>query len=360
MSELKVPDYRIRLFLSVDLTGSTAFKSKNDRSRWRAAFRDFYGRFPRSFEDSFSKKCTEIGGMSQEEKDAKPHVWKTIGDEILFVNRVLSITHLGAYVAAFSETLHSFGEFIGGAFSGLNAKGNGWVAAFPDPNTSIAVSHTAGDDPFAGVHGVETEEFEIEVDKSPKDFDFLGKGIDGGFRISRNSTVDTFTISPALAYLLTEAAMNQGFTKFDLGFNFQEMQSFKGVLDGSPCPIISIDTMRSKEERELREMETALLGRPSVVGEGEMGRFKSYLEKFIELRGVEKPRLKLSHGQDDLPPPDHYQQFVEAWEKSKEEAATQDKSQEAASSADGDTSNDGSLPSVDAVSRVFSNNPDAD
>ncbi|MBO9436301.1 hypothetical protein J7394_18925 [Ruegeria sp. R13_0] len=356
MSELKVPDYRIRLFLSVDLTGSTAFKSKHDTQLWRAAFREFYGRFPKSYEDSFQKKCTHIGGMSPQEKSATPKVWKTIGDEILFVNRVYSVTHLGAYVAAFSETLHTFGEFIGRTYAGLNAKGNGWIAAFPSPNKSIAVSHTAGEDPFAGVHGLETEEFELEVDENPKNFDFLGKGIDGGFRISRNSTVDTFTISPALAYLLTEAASNKGLTKFELGFNFEEMQSFKGVLDGSPCPIISIDTMRSKEERELREMEASLLGRPSMVGN--LDDFKGYLEKFIQLRRVEMPSLKLSHGQDDLPPPEHYEDFVAQWNTEKETVAQQDKNQTDASLEDGDVSKDESLPDVDDLSRAISGNPE--
>lgn len=356
MSELQVPDYRIRLFLSVDLTGSTAFKSKHESAKWRAAFREFYGRFPLSFEDSFKERCDVIGGMSPQEKGALPQVWKTIGDEILFVNRVHSITHLAAYVAAFSETLHSFGKYIGDTYDGLNAKGNGWVAAFPSPNTSIAVSHTAGADPYAGDNGLESEEFESKVDESPKDFDFLGKGIDGGFRISRNSSVDTFTISPALAYLLTEAASNQGLTKFDLDFNFQEMQSFKGVLDGAPCPIISIDTMRSERERKLRDMETELLGRPSVVGNGKLDILKSYLESFIELRRVEWPSLKLSHGQDDVDPPKHYLEFVERWKVIAAAAEQEDQKQVDASEADGDASKDNSLPNPDEISDLIGHN----
>lgn len=356
MPELQVPDYRIRLFLSVDLTGSTAFKSKNDSQKWRAAFREFYGRFPRSFEDSFNAKCNEIGGMSDQEKQARPLVWKTIGDEILFVNRVHSITHLSAYVAAFADTLHRFGEFIGETYHGLNAKGNGWVAAFPSPNTSIAVSHTAGADPYAGENGLESEEFEGQVDANPKDFDFLGKGIDGGFRISRNSSVDTFTISPALAFLLTEAAGNPGLTKFGLEFNFQELQSFKGVLDGAPYPIISIDTMRSQAEKDLRELETKLLGRPAVVDNGQLEKLKCYLEKFIQLRNVEKPILKLSHGQDDVEPPQHYFEFVDRWNAYKAEAHEEDQKQADASDADGYEINDHNLPDLEDVSEILGAN----
>ncbi len=353
MSEWKAPDYRIRLFLSVDLTGSTAFKSKNDSQLWRAAFREFYGRFPQSFERSFSAKCIDIGAMSDAEKRSTPNVWKTIGDEILFVNRVLSITHLAAYVSAFSDTLHTFGAYIGDTYNGLNAKGNGWLAAFPSPNTSIAISHTAGEDPYSGSHGVESEEFESQVDENPRDFDFLGKGIDGGFRISKNSTVDTFTISPALAFLLAEAASNPGLTKFNLEFNFNELQSFKGVLDGALCPIISIDTMRSDDERELRELETNLLGRSAVIGKSRLAQLKQYLEKFIDFRGVEKPSLKLSHSHPDVAPPVHYEDFVAAWNESKNSAVEQDQGQVDASAKDGDSANDVKLPPVDEASKVL-------
>ncbi len=57
-------NYRVRLFLSVDLSGSTAFKNSKhgeDRERgatpkWVTVFEQFYTGFPVMFRDNFQKK----------------------------------------------------------------------------------------------------------------------------------------------------------------------------------------------------------------------------------------------------------------------------------------------------------------
>lgn len=52
----QVPAYRVRLFLSVDLTGSTAFKH-NQKSPliWLKAFQKFYGEFPKILQEQYIK-----------------------------------------------------------------------------------------------------------------------------------------------------------------------------------------------------------------------------------------------------------------------------------------------------------------
>lgn len=89
--------------MSVDLVGSTAFKSKdgNTNLKWIKAFQKFYGEFPSQFAKNYKKTCAGIPEIHDSEADSEPKVWKTIGDEILFVNRVNSITQLGAFVRAF-------------------------------------------------------------------------------------------------------------------------------------------------------------------------------------------------------------------------------------------------------------------
>ncbi|WIY27259.1 hypothetical protein [Parasedimentitalea psychrophila] len=340
MTELHAPNYRVRLFLSVDLTGSTAFKSKNTSFEWLKAFQHFYGEFPRLYSSEFDEVCSSIEGIGGNERSAPPKIWKTIGDEILFVNRVLSITHLGAYVTAFSKSLHKFGELVQ-AYDGLNTKGNGWIAAFPSPNCSIGIGDGGDADPMSGGNELSTEEFESIVDEEPKKFDFLGKGIDGGFRISRNSTVNTFTISPALAFLLTKAKTNPDATKFDADFRFHETQSFKGVVNGRPYPIISIDTIRDEEERELHRLEAKLLQRPSVVAD--CVELKDYLDKYIKLNKIEKPVLKLTHGVEDQVPPEHYQSYVKEWEAERKKS----KGDDASFNEDGNPDLDSIIPSVE-------------
>ena len=311
MSELQKPDYRVRLFLSVDLTGSTAFKSKPNHSsfEWLKAFQHFYGGFPPLFNRKYEDACNCIPEISDNEKQNCPKIWKTIGDEILFVNRVNSITHLGAYVSAFSEALKEFGVQI--AKHDLNTKGNAWVAAFPSPNCSIGLTRNGSGDPLAGLEDLPTEAFELEVDDKPSEFDFLGKGIDGGFRISKNSTIDTFTISPALAFLLCRARRGEETTQFDAEFRFHEPQHFKGVLNGKRYPIISIDTNRDPIQKEVSELEARLLRQPGVANLDDL---YAYLKKYIGHNNIEMPALRLSDGATPISEPAHYESYVEQWE----------------------------------------------
>ncbi|GER06908.1 hypothetical protein JCM17843_12180 [Kordiimonadales bacterium JCM 17843] len=313
---LTKPDYRVRLFLSVDLTGSTQFKSQEGKTNfdWLKIFQRFYGEFPCEFAKNYSKICEDITEICDLERKSAPKVWKTIGDEILFVNRINSITHLGACITAFSKTLIDFGTEINSAHS-LNTKGNGWIAAFPHPNCSIKLSRDNLEDPLSGKNDILTEEFEKQVDENPHEFDFLGKGIDGGFRISRNATIDTFTISPALALLLCQAKRNKDTTKFNCDLYFHEMQQLKGVVNNNPYPIISIDTNRDNRKKEINELQSNLLGSPKNT---DNDRLQKYLEKYIDYHGIEKPQLRLFSSKSKISYPEHYHNYIEKWELEKE------------------------------------------
>ncbi|MCI4588612.1 hypothetical protein MOK15_00620 [Sphingobium sp. BYY-5] len=329
------PGYRIRLFLSVDLVGSTAFKSKESHNNlvWMKAFQKFYGRFPKIFRKRYEDFCASNPEIDEKEQSDLPKVWKTIGDEILFVNRVYSIAHLAAYVYAFREALIDFGEEIGSAFD-LNTKGNAWVAAFPTPNRSIQLSLNGGDSLYGEGYDLLTEEVEIAVDEAPGKFDFLGKGIDGGFRISRNSAIDAMTLSPALAYLLCKAKRNVDTTKFDCKFSFHEPQVFKGVVGGRKYPVISLITSRDENHEAVECLEAELLDRPR---EAEIGTLFDYLESYIQAYRIEKPELKLAYRSADIEVPEYYKVYISAWEKDRVEIEARKKTeQEAANTSDGD------------------------
>ena len=307
---LDEPQYRVRLFLSVDLTGSTEFKARSDQSSlvWLKAFQKFYGEFPTLFSRRYKNTCDAIPDIGERERLEMPSVWKTIGDEILFVNRVESITHLGAYVSSFAHALKEFGGEIYGSHK-LNTKGNGWVAAFPSPNCSIRVSGV-GESPLSGEEEILTEQFESKVDKEPHKFDFLGKGIDGGFRISRNSTIDTFTISPALAYLLCRARRNIEITKFECEFQFHEPQQLKGVVSGNMYPIVSIDTNRDEQRKKISVLQSELLHQPVHADSAKLA---AYLEQYIDYHGIEKPALKIADRNVEVDKPQYYQNYIKEW-----------------------------------------------
>ncbi|WP_054006608.1 hypothetical protein [Cypionkella psychrotolerans] len=324
------PVYRIRLFLSVDLVGSTAYKSKdgNTNLKWIKAFQKFYGEFPSQLIRNYQAVCSEIPEIGASETTDTPKVWKTIGDEILFVNRVTSITHVGAYVTAFTKTLIEFGREVNAAF-GLNTKGNAWIAAFPNPNRSIKLSIN-GSDPLSGDSDILTEEFEAAVDLNPSEYDFLGKGIDGGFRISRNSTMEDFTISPALAHILCRAKRNIDMTNFDCRFVFHEPQQFKGVLNGEKYPVISLITSRDDLYDEIQTLEGSLLDRPRAA---DFVKLFEYLDVYIKYYRIERPELKLTFKSAEVSPPEHYLKYIDEWRedlqkiqiaKSFEESAAQE------------------------------------
>ena len=83
--------FRVRLFLSVDLSGSTAFKNSQDGEardqaspKWVTAFDAFYRGFPAKFRSSYALRKT-----SQSGSDNCPKLWKAVGDELIFCGRVI-------------------------------------------------------------------------------------------------------------------------------------------------------------------------------------------------------------------------------------------------------------------------------
>ena len=191
----------------------------------------------------------------------------------------------------------------------MNTKGNAWIAAFPNPNRSIRLS-VNGSDPLLGENEILTEEFEAAVDENPSHYDFLGKGIDGGFRISKNSTIEALTISPALAYLLCKAKRNVDTTKFEGRFVFHEPQEFKGVVNGQRYPVISLITSRNEVFDKLQNLEAELLDRPR---EASFVRLFEYLESYIEHHKIEKPELRLTAQGATVDPPDYYTKYIDEW-----------------------------------------------
>jgi hypothetical protein len=341
MTALSVPEYRLRLFLSVDLTGSTQFKATGNQSnfKWLKVFQKFYGDFPALFASKYRDVCDVRPNVCNvSEKIVEPKVWKTIGDEIIFVNRILSLAHLGAYMTAFSEALKEFGAEVQN-LHGLNTKGNAWIAAFPNPNCSIQLSTTGDSAPISGQNDLVSEEFELQADENPKDFDFLGKGIDSGFRISRNSSISTFTISPALALLLCRAKSNVDMTEFDCDFLFQEVQRLKGVVGGKLYPIISIDTNRDDKEREIENLQAELLKQPTLA---DWKSLMTYLEKYIAYYKIEDPILKVAKNVADVAPPAHYQLYRTEWAELHEDL-NQTNALETEAAEQGDGTEDGSL-----------------
>src|SRR3954464_11424459 len=94
-----VADYRLRLFLSVDLANSTVFKFRegnrpaaseissghtSTRPRWLVVTTKFYSDFTAVLISRFNA----LRAAMEIKCDFEPKIWKTIGDEIVFAMTV--------------------------------------------------------------------------------------------------------------------------------------------------------------------------------------------------------------------------------------------------------------------------------
>lgn len=301
------PKYRVRLFLSVDLAGSTAFKARQSNPMdWVPTFRDFYDDFGSIFSARFANFCQTHNPHCNGFSAFPPSIWKTIGDEIIFSNRVENCTHVFAYVHSFVEAMGRYAEKLDKDENtkGMDVKGNAWIASFPFPNQTIVVDHNVD---FV------TEQHEAEADHEPRKYEFLGPGIDAGFRIARNSHPSFMTVSPALARLLCQLAGNQNMSGGQIPhfpMIFKGMNELKGVLNGGGYPIIGLNTERDKSRRELAKLERSLLGQNEAAAND----LETFLNQFVSFHKVPEPILKLQPTDHQIPDPEYYtNEFLPRW-----------------------------------------------
>jgi hypothetical protein len=320
------PEYRVRLFLSVDLVGSTAYKSsflgnnqkhQDPNHGWVTRFRRFYQQFPDALTSAY--RNTDSGRLADGDAgDPPPRVWKTIGDEILFCCRVNSIQHLACCVTAFLRALETFGQSLDTDNVPLDVKGAGWLAAFPAENISIevfngSVTATRPDEDYL------TENFERDADEAPHKFDFLGTGLDAGFRIAKNAAADRFTASVGLAYSLSRAAQEN---MFSAQFSYHGRERLKGVNKDKPYPVVSIEAERNPQKRRLRARERLLTNETYVSPFA----LYDYLHDFMLHEEIDPPTLPDISAAARPTPPTSYSDFQAAWDVNVKEAGVRDES----------------------------------
>jgi len=192
------PEYRLRLFQSVDLVGSTAFKARHSSAEageisplWVTQIKHFYREFPRILASNFAKlkhaeDCCKY--------DKAPNVWKTIGDEIIFCVRLTSLEHLSVCTSAFIKSLEEYGRILEREGRALDVKGISWVAAFPSPNITVDLKLALEGNDKPSSYGEQIDEIDEKgADKDPHLYDFLGPQIDAGFRSGKLSSADTLS-----------------------------------------------------------------------------------------------------------------------------------------------------------------------
>jgi hypothetical protein len=272
-AQTRCADFRVRLFLSVDLSGSTAFKnskvgkgSDGVHPKWVNEFNRFYDRFPKEFQSKYrSAYSLDLGG------DEPPRLWKAIGDELIFCGVITSIKSAECAIKAFTGTMFEFRKIYGQEVMPLDLKGAAWIAYFPEPNRTVLVHNGDGnqaseDDPIA------SEALEKKADHHPHRYDILGSSIDEGFRVGSLASPSMFTFSAQLALLLCDP-------NGSLPLYYDGGALLKGVVTGIDYPRIYILTTSNMPTEELLIAQRELVG--SLGSEKE--KLKRYLSEFCKL-----------------------------------------------------------------------------
>lgn len=225
--------WRYRLFASVDISGSTAYKgmsgpSANGRgltnSAWVHVFNDFFSNFPQKLKAEFERLPKAVLGDTRPADALK--VWKFVGDEILLVAEVKDHSEVACHLIALKNAVAEYERELQ-KFQTLSLKATAWGAGFPVTNVEV----------------------EVAADGGPRIRDYLGPSIDLGFRLCRFADGRRIPISADLAYLLLKDRANSHRNKL-LHFAYSGREMLKGVGGGSPYPLIWIDRMDGEPDLE--------------------------------------------------------------------------------------------------------------
>lgn len=269
---------KLRLFLSADIVGSTAFKQRTDgaASIWFGLVRAFYPLAEQAFAREWGLAKQRYPTSSEQTalfgSDA-PELWKTVGDEVLFTK---CISHPAQALMCMNVWLRVLAELRTYLQKpthkgGLDVKSSAWIADFPVRNREFFLPRH-GTDPVTSDFDEldylnDTWAQEHEAGKNHRARDFIGQSIDTGFRLAGSATPRQMILSVELAHMLSLECQSLGKASYYSGpiplreftFRYGGRQSMKGVMGGAPYPLVWLDV---EPEKDIYRAEDALMNRP--------------------------------------------------------------------------------------------------
>ncbi len=277
---VEFPSRRVRLFLSMDFVGSTPYKQANhphqtisetdgiDPQPWSSPFAHVFSQLELDLDSIWEAVFNVAQGLNnnpnyetsqadlvklltherpfyaretrknQAPIRAKPHHWKAIGDESVFILKLENPIQALVAVKVFSEAVKKIRAHMRDKkWNPLNVKASAWLAGFPVNNSEIvlgprnielpapkdaqAMKYVA---PLAYRYGREHLKERAGIDTKAADLpfpsgkigtiedcaqdalhqylDYVGPQVDVGFRLADLATPEKMTVSADLAYLL--------------------------------------------------------------------------------------------------------------------------------------------------------------
>lgn len=202
-------DCQLRLFLSVDIAGSTKYKnSRTDQDVYPPFWKDLFSSLYQDFYPLLIERINE--GRKDNSIAERIESWKTIGDEVVFSIKIENETDVYDIISGFLAALREFDNEIMLNYP-VRIKGSAWTAGFPIRNSIVL--------PFG------------------RDInDYIGPDIDIGFRLGHYSKPSRTVISLDLADILSRER-----TPGSLNFDHVGWTVLKGVFDDQPYPVIWIN-----------------------------------------------------------------------------------------------------------------------
>lgn len=241
---------KLRIFFSVDVIGSTEYKhnlKEDGIHQWLPFFENFYREFPIIFRAKIEEEETDI----KKQDDFYPEIWKSLGDEILFVAELVSHRHASLLIRSFKRSLEDYNKKI--IQSDLSVKGTSWIAGFPVYNAELI--------------------FDSDKDSKEPKVDYIGPSIDIGFRLSKYSVETKMVISVDLAYLLLKDIENK------LVLVFEGRHKLKGVGGdrGYPLIYVIVDAVSPNAA------EVEAIGKPDIA------KLNIFVKEFLNSKGFNIP-----------------------------------------------------------------------
>ena len=215
MTEVSEFDWALHIFLSADIINSTEYK-QTDKTGWRDLFQAFYMDFPGYIQRKVQRADEEI------------RVWKYVGDEILLYASISHLSDALDIAKAFHAALGDYSkELETKTDDRLSLKGTAWVAGFPVTNAIIR---------RPGLQSCVV--------------DFLGPGIDTGFRLAKFAEKEKLIINVELAYLILQQRKEARVHDFP-SLHCDGGQPLKGVNSGRPYPLFWINSGSPSPSRRI-------------------------------------------------------------------------------------------------------------
>jgi hypothetical protein len=201
----------VAMFMSVDISGSTSFKSEtqadDEGPAWVGAFEAFFREVPLIMMGQIA------AAFMSEDQVPECSVWKVIGDEIIFLAHPTSARQTQLLTNAFYNTVIAYDNKIFERWP-LRVRGCCWAAQISSSNRQIEIPEMMGSD------------------SSQTYVDYLGPDVDAGFRLAGCVGRGQLMVSSNLVQLLAGLEESEG-----IQFHYIGRKVLKGVYRGRPYPL---------------------------------------------------------------------------------------------------------------------------